>query len=406
LANDRGSDQPLEGIRIVELGIWIQGPLAAQILGDLGAEVIKIERPSGGDYTRGLTSLYGVPLNGDETGGLLWQLCNRNKRSMAVDLKQSRGQHLLLRLVQGADVFVTNLQPGALRKLRATPEVIMGANPRLIYAMGGGLGVEGDLAEIACQDTTAMAYSGFMFAVSDEATVPYYPPGAMIDILAATNLAAAVLGALHQRGATNQGQLVSTSLLHSALWLQMLNVGTIENQNTPIPSFDRAAVQNPLMNLYRCADGRWLALGMLIASSEAWKSFCSILGRPDLADDDRFTSNRKRTANAEELIPILTEFIGHLDRDVVVAAMTGADLACTPVNTPQEVLASDAVRKHALVEKTSRGTRFLRVPMNFRGNNTSTNDAPPLGGATFDILREVGVDSEEISALLEAGVVA
>jgi len=396
---------PLAGVRVVELGIWIQAPLAAQILGDLGAQVTKVERPDGGDFARGLKSLYGVPLHGDENGGLLWQLCNRNKRSLALNLKSGEGRSLMHRIVAQADVFVTNLQPSELANLGVSPEELMAVNPRLVYAIGAGLAVEGALADVPCQDTTAMAISGFMYAVSGDPATPYYPPGAMIDVLSATNLAATITAALLQRRDGGKGQVVSTSLLHSAVWLQMLNMAVIQNQREAMPPFDRTAAANPLMDLYRCGDSKWLAFGMLVLKSADWRKLCEILGSPELADDPRFGSNTARSANNRELITLITNLTARRQRDELIALMTKAGLPCTPVLSPPEVLEHPGVVEQSLVGQTKQGLRFVRAPMNIPGAPPSPEDSPSLGDSTFQVLNELGISNEEIVRLRDAEVV-
>ena len=389
---------PLAGIRVIDLSIWVQGPLAGQLLADLGADVVKIEKPGQGDFSRGLQTLYGAPMRTANEKALLFELVNRNKRSIAIELRKERGQALLHRLVEGADVFVTNLLPGTLATFGATPEKLLEVNPRLIYALGAGLAVQGELADRAAQDTTGTAYSGFMYAISKDGD-PYYAPGAIADLLSGTNLAFATMAALYRRQQTGRGEVVSTSLLQGMLWLQQLHVGTIANTGEELRPFDPQNAANAFLNIYRCADGEWLALGMTAMNTEDWYTFCDTIDRPELKDDARFTRNRGRIDHAADLVAIISEAMASRPRDEWLAAISASGLPCGPVRHLREVITDPHVLADNVLTTTPHGMTYVRAPFNVAGVAESSADAPDYAADTFVVLTEAGLTPEEISAL-------
>lgn len=395
---------PLAGVRVIDLTIWVQGPLAGQVLADLGADVIKIEKPGQGDFSRGLATLFGASMRTSDGKALMWELVNRNKRAVAIDLRQEEGQTLLHKLVAEADVFLTNLLPRTLEQFGASPERLMELNPRLVYAKGGGLGTVGELANVAAQDTTGTAASGFMFTASSH-NEPVYPPGGLADVLSGTNLAFAAVTALLRREKTGRGEYVSTSLLQGMLWFQQLNVGTITNIGETLRPFDPRNAANAFLNLYQCADGEWLALGMTAMTKDDWFTFCDIIGREDLKNDSRFERNRGRIDHAQELIAIITEAMAERPREAWIASITHSGLPVAPVRHLEEVLADPAVQAEGMLTETPSGKRFVKAPFNVAGVPAANDDAAEYARDTFSVLTEVGLTPEEIAALQERGVV-
>jgi crotonobetainyl-CoA:carnitine CoA-transferase CaiB-like acyl-CoA transferase len=395
--------RPLDGRKVVDLTIWVQGGVAAELLADLGASVLKIERPEHGDFSRGLTSFYGAAMRTDDGRNLLWELCNRNKRSLALDLRADEGQAILRRLVAEADVFVTNFQPSTLERLGALPSQLLEANPALVYALGSGLGRRGAFADAPGQDTVGMAYSGFMDTASpnDE---PVYAPGAIADVLAGTNLAFGVLAALLARERDGRGRLVTTSLLQSMMWAQSLNVGVPANGSSRLDRFDRTRVANPLVNLYRCGDGRWIALGMVTIRADTWRLLCEALGRPEWQDDERFATRRSLGRNAREAIRVLDRAFAERPAAEWLARLRAAGLSSAPVNRAEELAEDPAVVEEGLLARTARGLRFVRSPFTIEGTEIADGDAPALGADGFAALRELGLPDEEIADLARRGV--
>jgi crotonobetainyl-CoA:carnitine CoA-transferase CaiB-like acyl-CoA transferase len=335
---------------------------------------------------------------------LMWELVNRNKRSIAIDLRKEEGQALLHKLVAGADVFVTNLLPRTLERFGADPEKLMALNPRLVYARGGGLGSTGPLADIPSQDTTGTAASGFMFTASRD-DEPVYPPGGLADVLSGTNLAFAAVAALLRRERTGRGELVSTSLLQGMLWFQQLNVGAITNVGESLRPFDPRNAANAFLNLYRCSDGEWIALGMTAMGKDDWTAFCDIIARPDLKTDARFDRNRGRIDRAADLIAIISEAIATRPRSEWLDLITHSGLPCAPVRRLEDVLADPEVQGEGMLIETTSGKRFVRAPFNMASVPATTGDAPEFGADTFAVLTTAGLTPEQIAALEEDGTI-
>jgi crotonobetainyl-CoA:carnitine CoA-transferase CaiB-like acyl-CoA transferase len=395
---------PLAGLRVVDLTIWVQGPLAGQLLADLGADVIKIEKPGQGDFARGLMSLYGADMQTKRGHGLLYEVANRNKRSIAVDLRKDEGQRLIHRMLGTADIFVTNLQPSTLNQFGLAPERVRKLKPDLVYALGTGLGRHGILADLPAQDTTATAFAGFMYTASRD-DEPYYPPGALADVISGTNLAFGILAALRLRDKTGEGQFVSTSLVHGMMWLQQLSLSTIANLGNHLKRFDPATARNPFMNLYKCSDGEWIALGFAVMNREGWLGFCEVVGMPELSTDERYARNRDRIARSQEMVELLTCVFIRKSRDAWVTAFRDASLPAAPVRRLDELLADDAVRADGILGDTVLGTTFVRPPFTLDGYQPPTGDAPDYAQDTFSVLTDLGLSPEEVARLHQDEVV-
>jgi len=368
---------PLDGVKVIDLTIWVQGPLAGQLLADLGADVIKIEKPGQGDFARGLQTLFGASMRTSRDTSLLFELVNRNKKSIAVDLRKEAGRRILHALVRDADVFVSNLLPRSLKVFGADAETLMAINPRLIYAAGGGLGSQGDLANVPAQDTTGTAYSGFMYSVSGDGN-PQYPPGAIADLVSGTNLA--------------------------LLWVQQLHVGAIANTGDPLRPFDPANAANPFLNLYRCSDGEWLALGMTAMRRDDWFAFCDLMERPELKEDERFHRNRGRIEHARELVAVIAEEMALRPRDEWLERIEASGLPCAPVRRLEELIRDPKVLSENALTHTPSGMTFVRPPFNMDGVPSHADDAPEFASDTFEVLSGLGLSAEEIARLEEDGV--
>src|SRR5229473_8567053 len=298
-AMERTNRMPLHGIRVIDLTIWVQGPTASMVLADLGAEVIKVEKPGQGDFSRGVQSLFGRPQFLPDGRNLMYEVANRNKKSISVDLRRSEGQQVLYRLAKQSDVLVTNLHPSALREFKVDRETMLEINPQLIYAHATGFGPRGPHAEDPCQDTVGMARSGIMFNTPAADGSPVYLTGALSDILSGTMLGFGVLAALLARERSGVSQAVWSSQLSAMMWMQYYNVAQYANMGADFEPYDRATVANQLMNLYRCADGQWIACGLFV-TQRFWPEFCAVMGLTEREHDPRFASDEKRAAHRKE----------------------------------------------------------------------------------------------------------
>jgi crotonobetainyl-CoA:carnitine CoA-transferase CaiB-like acyl-CoA transferase len=394
---------PLAGIKVIDLTVWVQGPLAGQLLADLGADVVKIEKPGQGDFARGLQTLFGASMKTPTGRGLLFELVNRGKKSVAIDLLKAEGQKLLHELVRDADVFLSNLLPATLARFAASPEELMALNPRLIYAQGGGLGSRGDLADMAAQDTTGTAYSGFMYSISPDGE-PHYPPGAIADLVSGTNLAFAIVAALLRRERTSAGEVVSTSLLQGMMWLQQLHIGAFANSGEPLRPFDPENAANPFLNIYRCADGAWLALGMTAMTQDDWFAFCDLVARPELKADERFHRNRGRIDHAGELVKIVAGELAKRPREEWLDVIGRSGLPCAPVRRIEELVQDPKVLSEGILTTAPSGMTFVGPPFNLDGVPGPPNDAADFAEDTFAVLSALGLSPEQIAELEQGGV--
>ena len=298
--------RPLEGIKVVELGIWFAGPAAGMLLAECGADVIKIEPLEGGDPIRGLDleERWGAktpPFN------YMAEMVNRGKRSAAIDLRKPEGQQLVYRLVQTADVFVTNVRPQALDHLEMTPETITALNPRLIYGLLTGFGPKGpDKNKPAFDEVGFWARGGFLSFMGEPGGPPTHLHGAMGDLTAAVCMTNAISLALFARERTGKGQIVDASLLSSGMWVAGYDLHRTLFSGEDVLRETRTSAPSPLYNTYQCGDGRWVQFAMP-QGDRYWAPTCRALDIPDLASDTRFNTHGKMMKNHIDAIKLLDE---------------------------------------------------------------------------------------------------
>lgn len=396
---------PLEGIRVIDLTIWVQGPLASMMLADLGAEVIKVEKPGQGDFSRGVHSLFGQPQKLPDGRSLMFEIVNRNKKAIGVDLRTPEGQQVFYRLVKQADVVVTNLHPNTLREFRVDRETLLAIRPQLIYAHATGFGPLGPHAEDPCQDTVGMARSGFMFNTPTVNGAPIYPTGALSDILSGTMLGFGVLAALLARERLGVSQAVWSSQLSAMMWMQYYNVAQYANMGADFEPYDRTTVANPLMNLYRCADSQWIACGMAVAQ-RFWPEFCAVMGVPELEKDPRFAGDKKRAANRTELVALLDQAFVTQPRAHWERLFREKEFWFSVVNRVSELQADEQVIANDYVVELDSGLKTVAFPFALEKTPAPLRKgAPDFSQHTDEILREVcGYSMEEILDLKEKEV--
>src|SRR3954470_11749463 len=290
---------PMEGIRVVEVGLWVAGPSAAAILGDWDADVVKIEPPDG-DPFRGLLSAFG---GGGSSPPL--ELDNRNKRSVGLNLSTPEGQRVAAQLVDDADVFVTNARALALARAGLDYETVAARNPRLVYASVSGYGTEGDERDRAAYDVGAFwSRAGVAAALTPEGVALPYQRGGMGDHMAGMAAAGAVAAALFTRERTGEGQLVSTSLLRIGMYMIGWDISMSLRLGIPAIPMTVKAPPNPLINAYTAGDGRrfWM-LGL--QADRHWPDVLRAVSRPEWADDPRFNSIELRWQHSAELVDAL-----------------------------------------------------------------------------------------------------
>jgi crotonobetainyl-CoA:carnitine CoA-transferase CaiB-like acyl-CoA transferase len=381
------------------------------VLADWGADVIKIENPSGGDPYRGLVSA-GI---GASVGGVnvSMELANRGKRSLALDLKRPEGCALLLRLIATADVFLTNFLPSALERLGLEVDALQVINPRLIYARGHGFGVRGPDADRPAYDATAFWARGGVAETLAPGGLPEPLPqrGALGDRNAAAQLAFGVAAALFRRERTGRGSVVDVSLLASAMWMIASDVLAALNgtfRPSPPSGESRARSPNPLTANYRCADGRFIALNCL-QPDRHWADVCRALGRPELAGDPRFADMEARAANGEACVHVLEEAFAERTLAEWSARFAGERFAWAPFQRVTELVRDPQVTANGYIASVEvDGSDSFRVPtgaLQIDERPPAVRRAPELGQHSEELLLELGLGWDEIARLKQSGAV-
>ncbi|MFQ5540368.1 MAG: CaiB/BaiF CoA transferase family protein, partial [Candidatus Binatia bacterium] len=333
---------PLDGIRVLDLTRVLAGPYCTMFLGDLGAEVVKIEQPEVGDDTRG----WGPPFVKGESAYFL--SINRNKRSLSLDLKSDQGTELLRRLAESADVLVENFRPGTMERFGLGEERLRKANPRLIYASLSAFGADGPLRDWPGYDLIVQAWGGLMSITGMPDGEPTKVGVAILDIVAGLMMGNAIVAALFARERGGMGQKIETSLLEAEVAC-LINAGSNYLLGGGIPGrWGNAHPSIVPYQSFKTSDG-FLVLGA--ASEGIWLRFCQIIERPELADDARFAKNPQRVENRAELIGVLTDLFLERDTATWITLLSNAGIPCAPVQTIDQVFSSPQVRhREMLVE--------------------------------------------------------
>lgn len=401
--------KPLAGVRIVEIAMWAFVPSAGGLLADLGAEVIKLEPPEG-DPIRGLTTGGHAPGDGGFT--LSWENYNRGKRSITLDLKVEGALAVLDRLLTSADVLLTSLLPPARRRLGIDADTLRARHPHLIYAVGSGTGARGPDAEKGGYDAITFWGRGGVASAVTPAGLDYpvaMPSGAYGDTTSGLALAGAVCAALYRRKATGEASLVDVSLLASSMWtMQRTITETILSGVDELPKRGRSAMPNPLVNSYRTADDRFVALCML-QGQRYWPGFCRAIGRPDLVDDPRFATDAKRAENLGECISIIDDVFATRTLAAWKTALAGQDGQWDVIQKPGELTSDPQVVANDYVQPVDYGSgrvfRMVSNPMQFDGAACRAAPAPDIGVDNDAILAGLGYSDDEIINLKVAGVI-
>jgi crotonobetainyl-CoA:carnitine CoA-transferase CaiB-like acyl-CoA transferase len=380
---------PLEGINVVELGVWVAGPATGGILADWGADVVKIEPPSG-DPAR----LFGRMLGLDIDVSPPFEMDNRSKRSIVLDLTTDDGRAIGLELISGADVFVTNVRPEALQRLGLDFASVAADHPRLVYGLITGYGETGPDANRAAYDIAAFwARAGLAHLLTRPGDTPPFQRGGMGDHSAGMTLAAAICAALVARDRTGSGQLVSTSLYRQGAYTVSFDLNTYLMTGQPIAVGQRETMGNPCMNNYAAGDGRrfWI-VGLEL--DRHWPPLCRAVGKPGWLDDPRFADARGRAVNAVELIAELDQIFATkpLDEWAEIFA-SEPDFFWSPVNSVEDVIADEQF--HAAggivdVPEEAGGVPMVATPADFHGTPWAPRStAPRLGEHTHEVLAEL-----------------
>lgn len=401
VSSEQGAqDGPLAGLRVVEISVYVQGPVAGLTLASLGADVVKIERVGTADQMRSLGGQFGVVL--DERG-MAWQHAslNRGKRSLALDVASGRGVEVFRRLIEQADVFITNLRPGGLDRIRVDYESLRAINPRLVYGLGAGFGLRGPLVDDPCQDTLGMAFGGFMDIISPNEQ-PHYPPGSMSDVLTGTNLASAVMAGLLRRSVTGRGSLVGTSQVQSLLWRASQPIGIASSIGETMKRFSIQQPPNPLMTPHETADG-WIAVAVI--HPDQWPALASAMGLGELLEDARFDRFGRALKNGDELLPILRERFRERTTDEWWRILREAGVWAGPVNRVQDLATDPNVLANEYLVTFPDGFVGPPAPYEVDGWRGSRGLAADYGQHTDEVLKELDYGDEDLVELRVEGAI-
>ena len=402
------SGKILEGVRVLEVAQWWFVPAAGAVLADWGADVIKVEHPVSGDPQRGLITSGLVP----PTGGVNFMVeqPNRGKRSVGIDLNLPRGRDILYRLVERADVFLTNFLPAARRRLRIDVDDIRGVNPRIIYARGHGQGTRGPDAEKGGYDAASFwSRGGIANALTaPDATQPVMQRAAFGDSTGGLAVAGGIAAALFRRERTGEAPIVDISLLGTAMWVLAPDIIASQLLGIDLPAADRTQPMNPIVNSYRTKDGRWLFLNMLQAD-RFWPDLCRRLGRADLVADPRFADARARFENRAECLQALDAIFAERTLAEWRAQLADAEGVWAPMQTARELPADVQAAANGYFPAVDRGdgTSFQLVanPVQFDERSPELRPAPDLGQHTEELLLDLGLSWEDIAAAKDEGAI-
>ena len=388
-------------MRVLELAQIMAGPTCGMMLADLGADVIKIEKLPGGDDSRG----YREPrVNGISAPFLMM---NRNKRGMALNLKDPRGREILLRMVRDADVLTENFRHGTMEKLGLGYDTLAQVNPGLIYCQISGFGRTGPLADQGGFDLIAQGYAGLMALTGEPGRPPVKTGNPVADIAAGILAVAGVAAAYAHKQKTGRGQLVDTSLFEAALqqtfWHAAIHFATGES---PGPTGSAHVLSAPYQ-AYQASDG-WVNIGG--ANQANWERIAEVLGHPEWRDDPRFATNTARMANVDALSDAINAVMATRTKGEWTQRLAAAGVPVGPVHSLAEALAHPQTQARGmvvdLVHPQAGPTRAIGCPIHFSATPTQiTRPAPLLGQHTREILADYGYDDAAVDALVAAGVV-
>ena len=398
-----GRKGPLDGIVVLDLTRILAGPYMTQLLGDYGAEIIKVERPGLGDDTRRWGPPFVKDAEGRDTSESAYYLCaNRNKRSIAVDLSTPEGAETVRRLAARADVLAENFRPGSLAKYGLDYESLKAVNPRLIYCSISGWGQTGPNREKPGYDLMAQGFGGIMSLTGEPDGEPMKVGVAVADVVCGLYAATAILAALHHRERTGEGQHIDIALVDTQVsWLINAGLYYLTSGEEP-PRLGNAHPNIVPYQVFPCADGHVI---IAVGNDAQFARFCAFIGRESLAQDPRFATNAARVRNREALIPLITEALKGLRRDEIVKGLEAIGVPAGPVNRLADVFASDQVAARGMkiaMPHPLAGSGHVTLignPVKFSATPVTYRRPPPLCGEhTEEILKEFGLTETKTDA--------
>ncbi|MBN1840817.1 MAG: CoA transferase [Deltaproteobacteria bacterium] len=405
--NTRHRPMPLEGIKIVEYGVFHAGPGASSILGDLGADVVKIE--SGlGDPERYWTRLGRIDMSFTDGENLYFQISNRNKKGIYLDIEKENGREIFHRLIKEADVFLTNLRQSTKAKLGIDYNSLHPVNPKIIHANVSGYGPEGPMKDLGAFDPLGLARSGLMFVTG--ASEPALLHGGVIDQATAIATSHAILTALLVRERSGIGQEVHVSLYGTGLWLMYPNM-MLSNVLSlgPMDISPNRYDHSPLRNFFRCKDEKWV-MATHHPEEKYWPLFCKATGQTTLLDDPRFKDNSGREDHCAELVAIFDKVFATKTRDEWVETLLKEKLMVCPVLNINEIKNDPQAQVNGYMvnfkDRLLGDVTIPGYPIHFSANQAGTRSfAPTLGEHTDLVMRQIGYTDQEIQELKKEGVI-
>ncbi len=398
------TNAPLAGIKVIDQTQALAGPYCAMMLGDLGAEVIKIERPGTGDQSR----QWAPPFIGDQS--CYYLACNRNKRGIALNVASAEGQAILHELIADADIFMTNLPTvESLRKYRIDYETLAAKHPRLIYASISGYGRTGSRAGQPGYDLVAQAESGTMALTGEVEGAPMRFPTPMADLSCGLFTLIGILSALYAREKTGRGQFIDQSLQEGQLtWLDNYAGEYFASGENPARRGNRHPQVVPY-EAVRGSDGEWFILG--VGSDNVWQAFCSYVGREDLATDARFRENVQRIAHYDALMPTVRAIIAERPTHEWLDALRQVGVPVGRINTVHDALSDPHLLERGMIvqlEHPALGMiKSIATPVHLALTPLVYRRHPPrLGEHTDAVMAELGMDAGRIAELRARGVIA
>lgn len=395
------SSPPLAGLKVVEIGVAMAGPFCAMLLGDYGADVVKIERPGEGDDSRSWPPYFHGTL------GYYYAAANRNKRCLALDLKSSEGVEIARKLISEADVLVHNFRSGVLDRLGLGWDVLSAQNPRLIYCSISGFGKEGPLATQPANDLFMQAYSGGMSITGEPGGSPAKMGISIADIGAGMFATIGILTALQARERTGLGQRVDTSLLEGQISM-LAHFLTRFFASGEVPGRSGSgALSSPIYRAYQCSDD-WIVISAF--NQKMWRSLCEVLGKPEWIEDERFHNAHARTLNRALMIELIADIVQHHPVSYWEEKLIAHGVPCSPVNRIDKVVTQEQVHACEMIQEIDLPDlgvmQMAGLPIKLGQTPGDVRMPPPrLGQHTEEILQSLGLTETDIKRLAAEAVV-
>jgi crotonobetainyl-CoA:carnitine CoA-transferase CaiB-like acyl-CoA transferase len=393
---------PLKGVRVVDASRVLAGPLCGQLLGDLGAEVIKVEQPGAGDETR----TWGPPFAGAFSAYFL--SCNRNKKGIAVDLARPEGRHILQGLLRQSDVLLENFRAASVDRLGLHPQKLLRLNPKLVICSISGFGRTGPWADLPGYDFAMQALSGLMDITGPVDGPPCKVGVAVTDVLTGLHAAVAVLACLHARDQSGHGYVIDLALLDCGVASQVNLAQAFLSSGQVPPRQGNAHLQIVPYQLFPTADS-WLVLA--VGNDGQWQRFCQVAGKPELADDARFAINTERVRNREILVPLVEAILRTRTAREWEKELSAQNVPCAPVWNYADLFSHPQAQARRLrvsvTDPEGRAVDLIGSPFHIDGATLPEATLPPaLGQHTDAVLRDLlGMDEENLNQLRRQGVI-